>query len=472
MFARKLQFESLQQRLPFSVQNLIPVELPVKELVASYDIEDAANPASPARYRQLFWSDSESMGLTPRGTPFGFEANPMQVPSGAVDSRVEMVLGQNSALGVGRFDDSLEVVLWIDVDRSVRLGRGIPLAGMQMPDRSFWVAYESENTVHVLRFNTAGIQLESASYDANLYSNVHIGREGLVLWGKVDSIPMVILIEPNRTSRSLSLELPTGAISASIAGIGSLGLETTLVGNVLDGNGETRVVAWNREGGVILEGSSEGVWATESSGSAWIVNTSTGDALVLHEGPLASALGILPGEMVPAKDIPILKNSGLMSARLTSIVAQGEQLFVGVSGTDNLGQLKNSLLVASTEYFESPWQNRANPVDVNSDRFVTPLDALLVINWLNAHGASSLNEPDQTASTRIDVSGDGLVTPLDALRVLNHLNARLSGDGEGEMSEPARYLTWADSDAPSPTAISLSENEPYLTRCRKRNRRS
>ncbi len=83
------------------------------------------------------------------------------------------------------------------------------------------------------------------------------------------------------------------------------------------------------------------------------------------------------------------------------------------------------------EYFESPWQNRANPVDVNSDRFVTPLDALLVINWLNAHGASSLNEPDQTASIRIDVSGDGLVTPLDALRVLNHLNARLSGDGEG-----------------------------------------
>jgi hypothetical protein len=57
--------------------------------------------------------------------------------------------------------------------------------------------------------------------------------------------------------------------------------------------------------------------------------------------------------------------------------------------------------------------------DVNNDAAVTPLDALLVVNYLNALASSRA----PTVSPRyLDVNGDGLLTPLDALRVVNHLN--------------------------------------------------
>ncbi len=51
--------------------------------------------------------------------------------------------------------------------------------------------------------------------------------------------------------------------------------------------------------------------------------------------------------------------------------------------------------------------------------------ALRVINSLNLKGTRELSTADQLSSTEadyMDVSGDGYVSPLDALRVINHLN--------------------------------------------------
>jgi hypothetical protein len=68
---------------------------------------------------------------------------------------------------------------------------------------------------------------------------------------------------------------------------------------------------------------------------------------------------------------------------------------------------------------QPPQQNPALAADVNNDAAVTPLDALLVVNYLNALASSRA----PTVSPRyLDVNGDGLLTPLDALRVVNHLN--------------------------------------------------
>jgi hypothetical protein len=61
----------------------------------------------------------------------------------------------------------------------------------------------------------------------------------------------------------------------------------------------------------------------------------------------------------------------------------------------------------------------SDPLDVNNDGHVTPLDALLVINELSQGGVASVVQ-----STRLDVSGDNSVSPLDALLVINELNAR------------------------------------------------
>ena len=60
-------------------------------------------------------------------------------------------------------------------------------------------------------------------------------------------------------------------------------------------------------------------------------------------------------------------------------------------------------------------QNPYQPLDVNFDLFVSPIDALLVINHLNR------GSPDDSEGL-LDVSGDSFVSPLDALVVINQLN--------------------------------------------------
>lgn len=73
-----------------------------------------------------------------------------------------------------------------------------------------------------------------------------------------------------------------------------------------------------------------------------------------------------------------------------------------------------------------------NPLDVSGDAFVSPIDALLVIDYLNAAAASSLSA--QTFPVRLDVNRDAAVSPVDALLIINFLNARTSAslNGEGE----------------------------------------
>ncbi len=74
--------------------------------------------------------------------------------------------------------------------------------------------------------------------------------------------------------------------------------------------------------------------------------------------------------------------------------------------------------------------NLDNPLDVNDDGFVTPQDALLVINDLGTNGARRL-EGAATSAPYLDVNMDGLLSPLDALSVINGLAGTGSGEGEG-----------------------------------------
>ncbi len=75
------------------------------------------------------------------------------------------------------------------------------------------------------------------------------------------------------------------------------------------------------------------------------------------------------------------------------------------------------------------WQNLRNPLDVNSDSLVTPLDALLIINDLNLNQSHAVPQPIDRPPF-LDVNGDLWVSPLDALMVINYLNQQASGEGE------------------------------------------
>ena len=60
------------------------------------------------------------------------------------------------------------------------------------------------------------------------------------------------------------------------------------------------------------------------------------------------------------------------------------------------------------------YQNPKNHYDVNDDGFISPADALAVIN--------ALNNGERQVGFFYDVSGDRRLSPVDALYIINKLN--------------------------------------------------
>jgi len=117
----------------------------------------------------------------------------------------------------------------------------------------------------------------------------------------------------------------------------------------------------------------------------------------------------------------------------------------------------------------STWQNPREPLDVDDDGFVLPLDVLLIINELNRRGPSSLPVPPQPPNQPppyLDVNGDGKLEPLDVLRVINHLNqsANSAGaGGEGESTAPAPVPSCVADPAPQ-SASAAAHTKPQRGR--------
>jgi subtilisin family serine protease len=90
----------------------------------------------------------------------------------------------------------------------------------------------------------------------------------------------------------------------------------------------------------------------------------------------------------------------------------------------------------------SPEEAEGSPLDVNRDGYISPWDALQIINSLNSDGSQFLGEGEPAGGRpnyRLDVNKDLLISPYDALLVINYLN--VSGPGEGEAEgEPGSAL--------------------------------
>jgi hypothetical protein len=82
-------------------------------------------------------------------------------------------------------------------------------------------------------------------------------------------------------------------------------------------------------------------------------------------------------------------------------------------------------------------QNPALPEDVNNDGFVTPSDALSIINTIAREGEGESSRGGMFT----DVNGDSKTTALDALRVINHLALMAANKGAGEGESIAADLT-------------------------------
>jgi hypothetical protein len=100
-------------------------------------------------------------------------------------------------------------------------------------------------------------------------------------------------------------------------------------------------------------------------------------------------------------------------------------------------------IVSITVNERTRWHNTTWSVDVNGDGTVDPIDALVLINDINAYGMRTLDDDVDGARSDyfLDVDNDGTTSPLDVLLVINWINRGDSG-GEREGGLPS---TEADS---------------------------
>ena len=119
----------------------------------------------------------------------------------------------------------------------------------------------------------------------------------------------------------------------------------------------------------------------------------------------------------------------------------------------------------------NPWQNRLNPLDVNRDDGVDPLDVLAMINALNGSEVSRLPLPRPASTLSMldyDVDGDGTLNPLDVLAIINFINNKPSGEGEQERQNlHSETIQTASSDAAWLTAYTQIEEERLSLRRRR-----
>ncbi len=169
-----------------------------------------------------------------------------------------------------------------------------------------------------------------------------------------------------------------------------------------------------------------------------------------------------------AEDVTL---SGTAPGMLESVVrGSGTTYAVDVRGMTDTGTVRVSLAVgvahtsvgnpnqASTgtdnQIVYNPWHNAILPADVNADGSVSPLDVLLLINYINLHGnEAKLPSPPGGPYLLLDVNGDQSCMAIDVLLVINAINSRLAARADGEAAAavlaPSRAQTeptWAAFD--------------------------
>ncbi len=150
------------------------------------------------------------------------------------------------------------------------------------------------------------------------------------------------------------------------------------------------------------------------------LNISGQGNMVVNPGPASN----LPAEVI-VYDAHVTGNGGLTINNIQPLFSVS-----GASGADAQNQPDTSALQT----------NPPNPFDVNGDGFVSPLDALLIINDLIAHGTRPLGATGDGAPL-LDVNGDAYLSPLDALVEINYLNGHPNSGGADVVSQPVVSAT-------------------------------
>lgn len=265
--------------------------------------------------------------------------------------------------------------------------------------------------------------------------------------------PMRVDLRFSNSSGDLNLRLLDG-IGVEIAHSStSSDLETTTV-NVVHGKTYYLVVE------PAIAGSTGGPYSLQLTVPAAQAPAARPDSATTDKGAGTFAIDVLANDADPDGDIAAARVQVVASGQgAVQLTGDARQILytppTSFSGIDRLSYmvvdaqgLASPVTMVSVMVLdftrEHPFTNASQPLDVNGDGTVSAIDALLVINELNARGARSL--PRSSVGTGgmfglVDVNGSDSVEPLDVLLVINHLNTAaaqsnpsgLAGVGEASL---------------------------------------
>lgn len=129
--------------------------------------------------------------------------------------------------------------------------------------------------------------------------------------------------------------------------------------------------------------------------------------------------------------------------RFTPTTGFAGQATFAYSVQDNVGTSSNVATVRVT-VLNSKWQNPSGSLDVNDDGSISPIDALIMINYLNSGAEQNLPLTDIVPAPYLDPNGDEFISPADVLLVINFLNANSQGgEAEGEAAATMESVDYA-----------------------------
>ena len=119
--------------------------------------------------------------------------------------------------------------------------------------------------------------------------------------------------------------------------------------------------------------------------------------------------------------------------------------------------------VSSPPPVQPQLHNFSNPLDVNGDGIVSALDALAIINDLNAGEFGPLSGLNLSGSEMVDVNDDGQLTALDALQVINDLNSTSAAAAASAIASATLTPAAVDSVLSAPAAVTPALAAPSVT---------
>lgn len=328
----------------------------------------------------------------------------------------------------------------------------------------FWICLSTKSTPTRLAKGDMPVQVETGFYNSDEYLDLALGSRG---YGSQSGAVQIMFgsatgeftVGPILRSAGKLAALATADLQQSTSGGGGQRDELITLGE----DGRLRVFAVDSSSLTELESIELGS-ATSKVHVGDIDGDSHPDVVVVRPQPgevnllLGNGTGrLIRGKMARSASSVVdvafgdLDGSGRDSLVIASLLgASGSG-----GGSTNLLRLgvdkqDVSLVSGVTKRVDfSPTTLEAR-MDVNANGSITMIDALQVINRLNAESAELAMgfepspEPLGNAAVlldlgaRTDVNGDGHTTPLDALIVINHVNAResrLAVSGEPWSSE-------------------------------------